>query len=89
MRGTGITARDYWNALKGPLLSGVTMAAAGCVIKIVSERVLSPGPRLLVELGLSLAAYAWVLLVVMGQRHVYVDLLIQIFKRTRPVLAEV
>ena len=84
-RGTGITARDYWNALKRPLVSGATAGAAGWLFKLACENTLPPIMVLSCGLALSLGIYAWILLVVMGQKGLYADLLGQVFQRSRPI----
>ena len=84
-RGTGITARDYWNALKRPLVSGATAGAAGWLFKLACENTLPPIMVLSCGLALSLGIYAWTLLVVMGQKGLYADLLDQLFQRSRPL----
>lgn len=74
-RGTGMTARDYWESIKPALAAGVMAGVAGwlwkvsCVDILVAPLLLSSG------VAVSLAVYVWVLLVVMGQRRLYTELL--------------
>ena len=86
--GTGMTTRDYWTSVKQPLVSGAVATAAGWLFKLSFATTLSPFPLLFLGLPLSLAVYAWVLLVVMGQKAVYADLLSQVFQRGRPLPAK-
>lgn len=85
---TGITNRDYWNSIKQPLLSGAVGGAAGLVLKLACVSALAPLPLLFLGLTLSLGAYAWFLLVVMGQKSLYADLLGQVLHRADPLVAK-
>jgi PST family polysaccharide transporter len=83
--GTGITWADLWEATKPPFLSGLLAGAAGLLVKLtLGSRGLPPMLYLFVGLGLVLGAYAWVLLIVMRQKHVYMDLLSQVLPRPQP-----
>jgi O-antigen/teichoic acid export membrane protein len=80
-RGTGMTARDYWNALRRPLISGALAGVAGWLFKFAAENTLTPMLLLSFGLALSLGLYGWLLLVVMGQKSLYADLLSQVVRR--------
>src|SRR5213078_1691226 len=68
--GTGITWADLWEATKPPFLSGLLAGAAGLLVKLtLGGRGLPPMLYLFVGLGLVLGVYAWVLLIVMKQKH--------------------
>jgi hypothetical protein len=83
--GTGITWADLWGATKPPFLSGLLAGAAGLLVKLtLGSRGLPPILYLFVGLGLVLGVYAWVLLIVMRQKHVYMDLLSQVLPRLQP-----
>jgi O-antigen/teichoic acid export membrane protein len=82
--GTGITWADLWRATKPPLLSGLVAGAAGLLVKLTLGGRLPPMLYLMVGLGLVLGIYAWVLLIVMRQKHVYLDLLSQLLPRFAP-----
>jgi PST family polysaccharide transporter len=83
--GTGITWADLWEATKPPFLSGLLAVAAGLLVKLtLGSRGLPPMLYLFVGLGLVLGVYAWVLLIVMKQKHVYMDLLSQVLSRPHP-----
>lgn len=78
--GTGITWADLWGATRQPLLAGLLASTIGLFVKIMLNNMLAPIPYLLVGLGLVLGVYGWVLLIAMGQKKLYVDLLTQAFR---------
>src|SRR6266478_6299466 len=82
-RGTGITWADLWGATNPPFLSGLLAGGAGLLVKLTLGG-LPPMLYLMVGLGLVLGIYAWVLLIVMRQKHVYMDLLFQLMLRLQP-----
>ena len=85
---TGITARDYWDAIKRPLLSGVLGGVTGWLAKFAFHSALSPLAMLISGLALSFAVYAGTLLIVMGQKDFYADLLSHMFRQDRTITAE-
>jgi O-antigen/teichoic acid export membrane protein len=87
-RDTGITWMDLWKASKPPLLSGLVATAAGLIVMATLGGKLALIPYLSVGLGLVFGVYAWVLLIVMDQRDLYLDLLTHVFRRARPDLKE-
>ena len=80
--GTGITWADLWRASKPPFLSGLLAGAAGLLVKLTLGGRLSPILYLMVGLAVVLGVYAWGLLIVMRQKHVYMDLLFQLLPRS-------
>ena len=82
--GTGITWADLWGATKPPFLSGLVAGAAGLLVKLTLGGRLPPMLYLMVGLGLVLGIYAWVLLIVLRQKHVYMDLLSHLLPRPEP-----
>jgi O-antigen/teichoic acid export membrane protein len=82
--GTMITWADLWRATKQPLMAGLLAGAIGLIVKITLGGMLAPIPYLLVALGLVFGFYAWVLLIAMGQKDLYLDLLTQVFRGARP-----
>jgi len=84
MHGTRITWVSLWRAIEQSLLSGLWAIAIGLIVKITLGGMLAPIPYLLVGLGLVLGGYAWVLLIAMGQKDRYADLLTQVFRGARP-----
>ena len=82
--GTGITWADLWGATKPPFLSGLLAGAAGLLVKLTLAGRLPPMLYLMVGLAVVLGIYAWVLLIVMRQKHVYMDLLFQLLPRSEP-----
>jgi O-antigen/teichoic acid export membrane protein len=79
--GTGITTRDYWDAVKRPLISGVIGGAAGWLLHLFFRATLAPVPLLAIELVLSSGVYAGTLLFVFGQKDFYFELLGHLFRR--------
>jgi O-antigen/teichoic acid export membrane protein len=82
--GTGISTKDYWGAVKPPLIAGVGAVVAGLTAKLAFQNTL--GPFLLLGLGcaLSFAVYALLLLFVLDQKTMYADLLTHLLSRFRP-----
>ena len=79
--GTRITWTDLWEATKPPFLSGLLAGTAGLMAKLTIGGRLAPILCLMVGLALVLGIYAWVLLIVMRQKHVYMDVLSQLLPR--------
>jgi len=71
--GLGISARAYWNSVKPPLISGIIAAGAGWFAQ--SFLTLNPIPLLVLELVAFSTVYAGILLLVMGEKDFYIDLL--------------
>ena len=82
--GTGITWADLWEATKPPFLSGLLAGAAGLLVKLTLGGSLAQILYLAVGLAVVLGIYAWVLLIFMGQKHMYMDVLSQLLPRTQP-----
>jgi O-antigen/teichoic acid export membrane protein len=82
--GTQITWTDLWRATKPPFLSGLLATAAGLIVMVTLGGRLATIPYLMVGLGLVFGVYAWVLLIAMGQKDLYLDLLTQLFRRADP-----
>jgi O-antigen/teichoic acid export membrane protein len=81
--GTGITWADLWGASKSPFLSGLLAGAAGLLVKLMLGGRLTPIPCLLVGFGLISGIYAWVLLFIMKQKHMYLDILSHLLPRPK------
>ena|SRR6202035_1693419 len=64
-----------------PFFSGLLAGAGGLLVKFALGGRLAAMPYLTVGLGVVLGIYAWVLLIVMRQMHVYMDLLSQLLPR--------
>jgi PST family polysaccharide transporter len=79
--GTGITAGAYWDSIKRPLLSGAIGGGAGWLVQVFFQATLAPISLLVLELTISFAVYAGLLLFAMGQQRVYADLLSHLFQR--------
>jgi O-antigen/teichoic acid export membrane protein len=83
IRGTRITWMRLWRAIEQPLLACLWASVIGLIAKIALSDMVAPIPLLLLELGLVLGGYCWILLIVMGQKNLYVDLLMQVFRGAR------
>jgi len=81
---TEITWTDLWRASKPPFLSGLVASAAGLIVMVTLGGRLATIPYLMVGLGLVFGVYAWVLLIAMGQKDLYLDLLTQVYRRVGP-----
>jgi O-antigen/teichoic acid export membrane protein len=79
--GTPIKGRDFWKAIRDPLLAGFAATIAGLIFTFTVADVLPPLARLAVGLTLLMGVYAWVLLIVLGQKTFYLDLLNQVLRR--------
>lgn len=79
--GTQITWADLWRATRPPFLSGLLGAAAGWFVKAALGGKLPNIPFLVLGLGSVVGVYGWVLLIVMKQKHIYLDLLTQLLRR--------
>ena len=82
--GTSITWPDLLKATRQPLLAGLVAGAAGLIAKVTLGGMLAPLPYLVVGAGLVLGIYGWVLLIAMGQKHLYVDLLNHAYRKGPP-----
>jgi PST family polysaccharide transporter len=81
--GTEVTWADLWEATKPPFLSGLLAGAAGLLVKLMLGGRLPPMLCLMAGVGLVLGIYAWVLLIIMRQKHVYMDVLFQLLPRLK------
>jgi O-antigen/teichoic acid export membrane protein len=86
--GTGITFGDYWDSIKQPFISGVVGGGAGWLFKVAFHTALAPTPLVMVGLAVSFFVYAFVLLIIMGQKDMYIDLVDHLFSRNRSLPAE-
>jgi len=82
--GTPITAKHLWKAIKAPFLAGLAASTAALLFKLQFESMLPPLLRLSLGLLVLTGLYAWLLLVPLGQKSLYLDLLSQVFRRSRP-----
>jgi O-antigen/teichoic acid export membrane protein len=83
VHGTGITLREVWKAIKPPILSGFFATIVGLIFKIAFDGLWTPILRLILGLVLVLGFYAWILLIVMRQKHFFVDLARQVLQRNQ------
>jgi O-antigen/teichoic acid export membrane protein len=85
--GTGVSNRDYWDAIKRPLVAGVIAGAAGWSAQYALRNSLPPFPLFAVAISVMGAIYLGILLFVMGQRAEYTELLTHLFARKSEVAA--
>jgi len=88
MHGTTMTAGDYINSIKRPVVAGVLAGIVGWLVKVILESYMNSTLVLLVGLTLTIGFYMGVLLIVMGQKGVYIDLLNQVIQRNPEVPAK-
>ena len=81
-QGTGIAWSDLWNVTRKPLLAGSLAGAIGFGAKFCLGGGLGPILLLALGVGIVFSVYACAL-VAMGQRKLYLDLLTELFSRTR------
>lgn len=81
---TGIVFKDIIKAIKPAILAGLLAAVAGLAFKLAFGGALATIPLLILGLTLVLGLYAWLLLIVMGQKDFFVDLTRQVFQRNQP-----
>lgn len=82
-RGTLITFKDVWAAARPSLVSGLAAAVAGLIAVSVVLRHLPALGRFVLEILTVVGVYAAMLLVVMRQKAFYMDLLRDLWKRSR------
>jgi len=83
-QGTGITWVDLLVAAKPQFLSGLLAAAVGFLVKLTLCGKLPLIAYLFVGVGAVLGVYAWILMIAMNQKHVYLDLLSRLLPQLRP-----
>ena len=83
LHGTAISLRDYWNTVKQPLLSGLVAGICGWGLKHFMGSGLHAIPALLIGASVVFGVYAFVLLIIMGQKDRYMDLVKQVMERKR------
>ena len=81
-QGTGITWSDLWSGAKIPLLAGVLAGVVGLTTKLTFGGALPPIAVLALGVGLVFGVYAGAL-IAMGQKKLYLDLLIDVFRGRR------
>lgn len=80
---TRITWADLWRASRPALLSGLLAGAIGLIVKITLDGATAPILHLLFGVGVVFGVYAWALLIVMGQKNLYMDLWTHAFSGAR------
>jgi PST family polysaccharide transporter len=79
--GTGVSNRDYWDAIKRPLIAGFIAGAAGWCAQYALRNSLPSLPLFAVAFSVMGAIYLGILLFAMGQRAEYTELLTHLFAR--------
>lgn len=79
--GTGVSNRDYWDAIKRPVVASVIAGAAGWCTQHALRNSLPAFPLFAVAISVMGLAYLGILLFVMGQRAEYTELLTHLFAR--------
>lgn len=82
-QGTKVTWSDIWRATKPPFFSGLLAGAAGLLVKFTLSEKLPLIPYLILGIGIVLGIYAWMLLIAMNQKHVYLELFSHLLSRGR------
>jgi O-antigen/teichoic acid export membrane protein len=84
IQGTAITKLELWRSVNKPLFAGLVAGACGLICRTLVESVFTPLSRLIVELCLVTALHIGILLIIMGQRRFFLDLIHQLFSRVDP-----
>jgi PST family polysaccharide transporter len=84
LRGTAISLSNLFLAVSRPFVSGIVAAVAAFVVQLQLESWASPFVRLVFEGSLMLSVYYMILLLAMGQRAFYLDLLTTLRKSSLP-----
>jgi PST family polysaccharide transporter len=82
--GSGITLGSVFRAARPPILAGVVAGLAGFAFEVAFTEVMPLLPRVIIELGLVGGLYIWMLLIVLGQKELYADLVRHLLQRDRP-----
>jgi O-antigen/teichoic acid export membrane protein len=83
--GTGITNADYWDCIKRPLVAATAGGGAGVLVKLVGAGVLPSLELLVIELAVAFTVYNLLMIYAMGQKDLYLDVLRQVLRRSRPM----
>jgi PST family polysaccharide transporter len=81
--GTSVTWTDLWTTTKRPLLSGIVAGTFGLIVKFTLHGVLAPVPYLMIGLAIVFGVHAWVLLIAMEQKNLYIELLTEALGKRR------
>jgi PST family polysaccharide transporter len=77
-----ISLRDLVQVSRRPFLSAIVAAVVAFAAQFFYGQSLSPIPRLVLDGGMLLIVYLWMLLYVMGQKAFYLELLQGLRKRS-------
>ena len=87
LHGTAISLSDVFLAVGRPFLSGFVAVAVALVVQLQFEQWGSPFMRLAIEGSIMVSVYYLMLLLVMGQRAFYLDLLAALRESSSPKIA--
>ncbi len=87
IHGTGIKGADIWKTIWKPVAAGLLAGLVALPLKLGLDSKLHDISMLLLGTGLVFAAYAFVLLIVMGQKAMYLDLLKEVLNKRRVAVA--
>jgi len=79
--GTGVTTADYFGCIKKPLVAGIIAGAVAWLFKSLAKNSFSTIPMAAVGLSLSFVVYAFVLVIVMNQKSLYLEVIRELFGR--------
>jgi O-antigen/teichoic acid export membrane protein len=79
--GTAVTWAGLWEAAKRPAISGLAAAAIGLAVRFGLGTVLPAVPLMAIGVAVVMSVYAWVLLIALGQKSTYMDLITQLVRR--------
>jgi O-antigen/teichoic acid export membrane protein len=82
IHGTIISPRDLLQTVGQPLLATIVAAAFVFVAQFLYGQSLSPFPRLILGAAILIVSYSWMLLIVMGQKTFYLELIRGLRKRS-------
>ena len=82
VHGTPISLWDVLLAVSRPLASGILAGALAFGVRLICGELVSPLPRLVLESTILFITFFAALLFVVGQKSLYLDLLIAIFKKS-------
>ncbi len=82
IHGTMIPWKELLQTVGNPFLSTMVAAAFASAAQFFYDQSLSPFPRLILSTAILIVSYSWMLLVVMGQKSFYLDLLRGLRKRS-------
>jgi O-antigen/teichoic acid export membrane protein len=84
---TGVTFGDYWDCIRRPLTAAAVAGFFAWSFGYISHERLNQGALFGAELTIMVAVYAALLLLVMGQKDLYFEMLRELLGRNNPAVA--